>query len=121
MESHTTKPEGLWPIVPADDRFEFTPGIWLLINVLLATLITLPFLFVAGSAAACLWLIDVTGALLAAHLDDGVVLPVVVGILKGVICYYAVKIELVIVFSGGIRYLVHEARDALREFDPPWL
>jgi len=49
------------------------------------------------------------------------VLPVIVGILKAVIAYFAVRMELVMVFSGGIRYLVHEARDALREFDPPWL
>jgi hypothetical protein len=121
MDSHTTKPEKLWPIV-MDDRIPLPPAAWTCLNITIGLLITVPFLLVAGSAAACLWLIDVTSALLAAHLGNGMVLLVIVDILKAVIAYFAVRMELAMAFSGGIRYLVHEARDALREFDPPpWL
>jgi hypothetical protein len=118
MNANTTNPEKLWPILPRDDRFPFTPGMWTFLNIVFAAFVAMPFLIVAGSAAMCLWLVEAARTLVEAYAGGGTVLPVIATALKVIIILFASRMLYLFVAVGGITYMIREARDGLREFDP---
>lgn len=118
MDLHVTKTEKLWPIVEPDHRFPFPPAIWATLNIFLATLITFPFLFTIGSTAVCCWTVDAVRALFEAHIGYGIWPSAIATVTEVFICLFAMLMQYLLVVSGGVRYLVREARHALRDCDP---
>ncbi|MEI6002895.1 hypothetical protein H3V53_39170 [Paraburkholderia bengalensis] len=117
MKNKKPTPERLWPILLPDARIPLPPAAWVVLNIVAALTISIPFVVIVAVLSGGLWLANELRAALEAHFTAGVGLPLIAtNVLK--LLLLAITGRIADILVSCIPHLVHEAREGLKNFDP---
>lgn len=117
MENKKHTPDRLWPIVLPDARIPLPPAAWVVLNIVAALTISIPFVAIVAILSGGLWLANELRTFLEMHFAAGAGLPLIAtNVLKLLLLTITGRIADILV--SCIPYLVHEAREGLKNFDP---
>lgn len=117
MENKKPAPERLWPILLPDARIPLPPAAWVVLNTVATLTISIPFVVLVAALSGGLWLANELRDVLDAHFAAGAGLPVItINVLK--LLLLAVTGRIADILVSCIPYLVHQAREGLKNFDP---
>ncbi|CAG9233362.1 conserved hypothetical protein [Paraburkholderia sabiae] len=117
MKDKKATPDRLWPILIPDARIPLPPAAWVVLNIVAALTISIPFVVIVAFLSGGLWLANEMRDLLEVHFAAGAELPLIAtNVLK--LLLLAITGRIADILVSCIPHLVHEAREGLKNFDP---